>query len=85
MYAKKIQVAYSNNQKRDIHNGCMYTENIGNMQRMNEHDRKLIEWAEKQCFEDLDESMAETEEGKRKLHIIIMKKYHADEYSCGIL
>lgn len=52
---------------------------------MNEHDRKLIEWAEKQCFEDLDESMAETEEGKRKLHIIIMKKYHADEYSCGIL
>ena len=55
------------------------------MQRMNEHDRKLIEWAEKQCFEDLDEGMAETEEGKRKLHIIIMKMYHADEYSCGML
>ena len=55
------------------------------MQRMNEHDRKLIEWAEKQCFEDLDESLAETEEGKRRLRTIITTKYHIDEYSCGIL
>ena len=52
---------------------------------MNEHDRKLIEWAKKQSWEDLDESMAETEEGKRRLHTIIMRKYHIDEYECGIL
>lgn len=52
---------------------------------MNEHDEKLLQWAKKQRWEDLDESMAETEEGKRRLHTIIMRKYHIDEYECGIL
>lgn len=52
---------------------------------MNEHDEKLLQWAKKQRWEDLDESMAETEEGKLRLHIIIMRKYHIDEYECGIL
>ena len=52
---------------------------------MNEHDEKLLQWAKKQNWEDLDESMAETEEGKRRLHTIIMRKYHIDEYECGIL
>ena len=52
---------------------------------MNEHDEKLLQWAKKQNWEDLDESMAETEEGKRRLHTIITTKYHIDEYSCGIL
>ena len=53
--------------------------------KMNEHDEKLLQWAKKQRWEDLDESMAETEEGKRRLHTIIMRKYHIDEYECGIL
>lgn len=52
---------------------------------MNEHDEKLLQWAKKQNWEDLDESMAETEEGKRRLRTIITTKYHIDEYSCGIL
>jgi hypothetical protein len=52
---------------------------------MNEHDEKLLQWAKKQRWEDLYESMAETEEGKHRLHIIIMTKYHHDEYDCGIL
>jgi hypothetical protein len=52
---------------------------------MNEHDEKLLQWAKKQRWEDLYESMAETEEGKHRLHIIIMTKYHHDEYECGIL
>ena len=52
---------------------------------MNEHDEKLLQWAKKQSWEDLDESMAETEEGKRRLRTIITTKYHIDEYSCGML
>ena len=54
-------------------------------EKMNEHDEKLLQWAKKQRWEDLDESMAEPEEGKRWRHTIITTNYHNEEYERGIM
>lgn len=52
---------------------------------MNEHDIKLLQWAGSQRWEDLNENMAETAQGKDMLHLLIMRKYHNDEYTGNIL
>ncbi len=52
---------------------------------MTEHDKLLVEKAEHMCWEDIDENAAETEEGRWRLHRIIMRKYHYDEWQAGML
>lgn len=52
---------------------------------MTEKDKELVEKARHQCWEDIDEDAAETEEGRAALHSIIMRKYHYDEYKAGML
>lgn len=48
-------------------------------QHLPEHDRKLIDAAHRQRWEEIDEDAAETEEGKYVLHEIAIRKYHLDE------
>lgn len=50
-----------------------------------EHDRKLIDAAHHQCWEDIEPDKAETEEGKNVLHAIAIRKYHIDEARAGML
>ena len=50
-----------------------------------EHDRNLIDAAHHQCWEEIDEDAAETEEGRNVLHAIAVRKYHIDEYRAGML
>jgi len=55
---------------------------------MNEHDKKLVEWAKSLPYTDwfeIDENKAETPEGKEELHRIASHKYHIEEYYAGIL
>lgn len=52
---------------------------------MTEHDKRLLEEARHLRWEDIDESKAETEEGREELHRIIMSKYHRDEYKAGMI
>jgi len=52
---------------------------------LTEHDKKLIEQARHQRWEDIREEDAETEEGRDALHDIAIRKYHYDEYKAGIL
>ena len=51
----------------------------------NEHDLELIESAQKMSWYEIDECQAHTEEGRSALHCIMMRGYHADEFSCGML
>lgn len=52
---------------------------------MNDHDKALIEQARRKRWEDIDENEAETADGKRRLHRIIMGKYHREEWRNGML
>lgn len=55
---------------------------------MNAHDIRLIDEAEQLSYTDwmlIDETKAETEEGRKRLHIIQMKLYHKEEDSSGLL
>ena len=52
---------------------------------MTENDKILIDNARHMRWEDIDESAAETPEGRAALHSICMRKYHRDEYKCGML
>lgn len=44
-----------------------------------EHDQELIRAAHHQCWEEIEEDAAETEEGRNVLHAIAVRKYHIDE------
>lgn len=52
---------------------------------MTDHDKALVEKAKTQCWEDIDEDSAETEEGRKAIHDIAIRKYHYDEYKAGML
>lgn len=52
---------------------------------MNDHDKRLVQQAIYKRWEEIDEDEAETEEGRRKLHEIAVRKYHQDEFRLGIL
>ena len=52
---------------------------------MTEKDKQLIEAARHMDWEKINEDEAETKEGWSELHHIRMNKYHADEYSAGML
>lgn len=47
---------------------------------MSEHDKQLVDQAMNMRWEDIDESLAETEEGREAVHRIMMRKYHREEY-----
>ena len=53
-----------------------------------EKDKKLIEEAYKVPYTEwylIDENVAETPEGKERLHSIASSKYHTEEYHAGLL
>jgi hypothetical protein len=52
---------------------------------MNEHDKRLVEKAQKLDWTLIDENEAETAEGRYELHNIIMRKYHHDELKADML
>nr|DAI69397.1 MAG TPA: hypothetical protein [Caudoviricetes sp.] len=55
---------------------------------INEHDKALIEKANDVPYTEhwrIRESEAETEEGRKELHRIYMRKYHEEEWSAGML
>jgi len=52
---------------------------------MTDHDKALVEKAKTQRWEDIEEDEAETEEGRKALHDIAIRKYHYDEYKAGML
>ena len=52
---------------------------------MTEHDKILIENAKRMRWEDIEESAAETSDGRAALHSLRIRKYHRDEYECGML
>lgn len=52
---------------------------------MTEKDKALVEKARHQRWEDIDEDAADTEEGRKALHDIAIRKYHYDEYKAGML
>ena len=52
---------------------------------MTEHDKQLVARAKNQCWEDIDEDLAETPEGRQALHDIAIRKYHYDEYKAGMI
>lgn len=68
-------------------NGWRGNENTEKSERMamTEKDKALVEKARHQRWEDIDEDAADTEEGRRALHDIAIRKYHYDEYKAGIL
>ncbi len=57
---------------------------------INEHDKKLIKTAKKIPYtenwkvSDM-ENYAETEEGKKEIHRIYIRKYHEEEWSADML
>lgn len=58
------------------------------MVMINEHDKALIEKANDVPYTEhwrIRESEAETEEGRKELHRIYMRKYHEEEWSAGML
>lgn len=52
---------------------------------LTEKDKEAIEKAKSLPWEVIDENSAETEIGRKWVHDIIMRKYHRDEASAGIL
>ena len=52
---------------------------------LSEKDREVIEKAKEMDWEYIEEGSAETELGNAILHKIIMRKYHEDEASCGMI
>lgn len=56
-----------------------------NFKMLPEHDQRLIEEAQCQRWEEIDEDAAETEEARQVLHDIAIRKYHRDEYCQGII
>ena len=52
---------------------------------LTEKDKEAINTARRQYYGDIDEESAETIHGREVLHEIIMRKYHAEEFSAGIL
>lgn len=54
---------------------------------MSDRDKELIYKARRTSWEDCDEleDQAESDEAKRTIHRIMMKKFHRAEYRCGIL
>lgn len=48
-------------------------------------DKEAIEKAKSQDWTEIDENTAETVIGRKKLHDIIMTKYHNEEFQAGIL
>jgi hypothetical protein len=49
------------------------------------HDRRLIDEAHRQRWEDIDADAAETAEGREVLGAIRSRKYHYDEARCGMI
>ena len=49
-----------------------------------EKDKEAIRKARSLRWTDIDESSAETEEGRYELHRIVMDKYHREEYAAGL-
>ena len=52
---------------------------------LTDRDKEAIEKARGQYYADIDEESAETVHGREILREIIMRKYHAEEFSAGIL
>jgi len=52
---------------------------------LTEKDKKAIAHARTQYYGEIDENEAETELGRQKVRNIILRKYHNEEYSAGIL
>lgn len=52
---------------------------------MNKHDERLVQEAIYKRWEEIDEDEAETEEGRQKLHEIVARKYHHEEFLNGTL
>lgn len=53
---------------------------------MTEHDKALVEAARHACLGDkIEETAAETEEGRQALHDIAVANYHREEYLVGVL
>ena len=52
---------------------------------MTEKDKRLIEDARHLSWDQIDEEKAETEEGRKILHKMIMDGYHQEEELAGIL
>lgn len=50
-----------------------------------EHDRRLIEKARNQRWEEIDEDEAWTDEARQALHEICARKYHREEFRNGTL
>ena len=61
------------------------TSTKSSVMAMTEKDKALVEKARHQRWEDIDEDAADTEEGRRALHDIAIRKYHYDEYKAGML
>ena len=51
---------------------------------LTDKDRAAISKAREQDWTEIDEDSAETEIGRRRIHAIIMRKYHRDEYKAGM-
>lgn len=52
---------------------------------LTDKDWEAIDKALGQYYADIDEESAEMIHGREILHEIIMRKYHAEEFSAGIL
>lgn len=52
--------------------------------RLTEKDKEAIRKARSLRWADIDESSAETEEGRYELRRIVMDKYHREEYAAGL-
>ena len=48
-------------------------------------DLELIKEAEDKCWEQINEYDADTEEGRKALHDIAIRKYHYDEARAGMI
>lgn len=51
---------------------------------LTEKDKAAILLAKSQDWTEIDENTAETVIGRKRIHDIIMRKYHRDEYRTGM-
>ena len=51
---------------------------------LTEKDKRAVEKAKSQDWQDIDENTAETVLGRRWVHDIAMRKMHREEFAAGI-
>lgn len=55
---------------------------------MTQHDKELVKRADRMSCDQIDdadlESLCETEEGREEVHRIRSRKWHLEEFACGM-